>query len=232
MAREADIHEMQMKILREMLFAPKSTFVSLQKVTGLTSDHANFHIKKLIELGYVEKNSDGYTLTRDGKEYANRMDTDEVKIERQPKVSVLLVIENDEGKMLAQQRLKQPYYGFWGRQSGKVRWGEHLLDAAARELKEETGLTAELRYAGLYHKMDFLNNGEFLEDKYFLVVYGTEPQGELIADMEGHHNEWLTVEELLKKDKVYASISEITAFAQAHTGGFIENHYTYGPEEY
>lgn len=232
MAHEADIHEIQMRILREMLFAPQSAFGSLQKAAGLASDHANFHIKKLVDSGYVEKTATGYVLTRVGKEYANRMDTDDATIEKQPKSSVLLVIENDKGEVLSQQRLKQPYYGFWGRQSGKIRWGEHLLEAAARELKEETGLTAELQYAGLYHKMDFLKNGEFLEDKYFFVVYGTNPQGELITDMEGHHNEWLTVEELLRKDKVFASIPEITAFGRAHSGGFIEKHYTYEPEEY
>lgn len=232
MAHGADIHEVQMKILREMLFAPKSTFASLQKVTGLTSDHANFHIKKLVDVGYVEKTEDGYILTRDGKEYANRMDTDEMKIEKQPKTSVLLVIENDRGEVLSQERLKQPYYGFWGRQSGKMRWGEQLLDAAARELKEETGLTADLQFAGIYHKMDYLKNGELLEDKYFFVVYGINPKGTFISDMEGHHNEWLTVDDLLKKKKVFASIPEITAFGREHKGGYIEKHYTYEPDEY
>lgn len=232
MAYEADVHEVQMKILREMLFAPKSTFASLQKATGLTSDHANFHIKKLVGVGYVEKTEDGYILTRDGKEYANRMDTDEMKIEKQPKTSVLLVIENDKGEVLSQERLKQPYYGFWGRQSGKMRWGEHLLDAAARELKEETGLTADLQFAGIYHKMDYLKNGELLEDKYFFVVYGSNPKGTFIHDMEGHHNEWLTVDDLLKKKKVFASIPEITAFGREHKGGYIEKHYTYEPDEY
>lgn len=232
MAYEPNAHEIQMKILREMLFAPSSTFASLQKVTGLTSDHATFHIKKLVEVGYIEKTADGYILTRDGKEYANRMDTDEAKIERQPKSSVLLIVENNEGKLLSQLRLKQPYYGFWGRQSGKLRWGEHLLEAAARELKEEAGLTADLQFAGIYHKMDYLKSGELLEDKYFFVVYGTNPVGELIVDAEGHHNEWLTVEELVSKDKVFASIPEITEFGRAHSGGFIEKRCEYDSSEY
>lgn len=232
MAYEPNAHEVQMKLLREMLFVPKASFAMLQKASELTSDHANFHIKKLVDVGYIKKTDGGYVLTRDGKEYANRMDTDEMKIEKQPKTSVLLVIENDKGEVLSQERLKQPYYGFWGRQSGKMRWGEHLLEAAARELKEETGLTADLQFAGIYHKMDYLKNGELLEDKYFFVVYGTDLQGELITDMEGHHNEWLTVDELVKKDKVFASIPEITAFGRAHTGGFIEKHYTYDADEY
>ena len=59
-----------------------------------------------------------------------------------------MIIENSEGKFLAQQRLKQPFYGFWGRPTGKVGWGETILETAARELMEETGLTADLRVAG------------------------------------------------------------------------------------
>jgi len=116
-------------------------FATLQKQTALTSDHFNFHIKKLVETGLVEKDSAQYRLTRRGKEYANRMDTDENEIEKQPKVSVALIVErHTDGKreFLAQQRLKQPYYGFWGRLGGKVRWGESFEEAAKRELKEET----------------------------------------------------------------------------------------------
>lgn len=227
-----NIHEMQMKILREMLFAPKSTFASLQKATGLTSDHANFHIKKLVEVGYVQKMADGYVLTRTGKEYANRMDTDEVKIEKQPKVSVLLIVDDKDGRLLAQQRLKQPYYGFWGRMSGKVRWGETLEEAANRELQEETGLTADFRYAGLYHKMDYTKDNELLEDKYFMVMYGANPRGEFIADAEGHHNEFLSMEELLTKDKIFQMIPEVTAFAKQAGGNLFEKKHEYTPDEY
>lgn len=232
MSYEPSAHEIQMRILRKLLFTRVANFSELQKQTDLTSDHFNFHIKKLLSAKYVEKIGDQYTLTRDGKEYANRMDTDEKVIEKQPKVSVLLIVENDEGKFLAQERRKQPFYGFWGRMTGKVRWGETLEEAALRELEEETGLSATFRYAGLYHKMDYQKNGDFLEDKYFLVMFGTDPQGELIADMEGHHNEWLSVEELQAKETVFESIAEITQFAVENTDGFFEKKYYYEPEEY
>lgn len=232
MSYEPSAHEVQMKIMRRLLFVPDAHFSDLLKETDLTSDHFNFHLKKLLEVGYVSKEGDRYGLTRDGKEYANRMDTDEKVIEKQPKISVLLIVENAEGKYLAQQRLKQPYFGFWGRMSGKVRWGETLEQAALRELKEETGLTADFEYAGLYHKMDFETGGDFLEDKYFIVMFGTNPQGNFIADMEGHHNEFLSVEELEAKETVFASIAEISEFARKRQGGFIEKSYHYDPSEY
>ena len=237
MSYEASAHEAQMKILRHLLLSPSAGFAELQKQTGLTSDHANFHIKKLCDVGYIEKNAnDQYALTRTGKEYANRMDTDDNVIEKQPKISVALIIEDGKGRFLAQQRLKQPYYGFWGRPTGKIRWGESMLEAAERELMEETGLTADLSVAGFYHKMDYdKDSHELLEDKIFVLIYGTKPQGELVIDGEGHHNEWLSDKALYEQDKFFQSVPEITALAKNHAAGannFVEHTYEYGKDEY
>lgn len=233
MSYEASAHEAQMKILRHLLLAPHAGFSVLQKTTDLSSDHFNFHIKKLLDVGYIEKAGDKYTLSRAGKEYANRMDTDENVIEKQPKLSVVLVIENDRGEFLAQQRLKQPYYGFWGLPTGKIRWSETTIDAAARELAEETGLRAKLRVSGMYHKMDYeKDSGEFLEDKYFVVVHGTEPTGELINDDEGHHNEWTTVERFEAHEKKYASMPDVVELARRDGMEFLEEKHTYGQDEY
>ena len=172
-------------------------------------------------------------LSRAGKEYANRMDTDDNVIEKQPKISVGLIIENSEGKFLAQQRLKQPYYGFWGRPTGKIRWGETMLEAAARELMEETGLTADLKVGGFYHKMDYdKDSGELLEDKIFVLIHGTNPQGELIVEDEGHRNEWLSDKDFAKKEKSFQSVPEITALATQDGSGYYEKAYEYDKEEY
>lgn len=141
MSYEPSTHQAQMSILRHLLFRTQSSFNELLKETDLASDHFTFHVKKLIDAGYVVKDNARYQLSREGKEYANRMDTDEKVIEKQPKVSVLLFVKNNEEKFLSQQRLKQPFYGFWGRMSGNVCWGETLEEAADRELQEETGLT-------------------------------------------------------------------------------------------
>lgn len=124
MSYEAKIHEAQTKILRELLFVPKASFTALQDITGLESDHAKFHISRLVELGYLTKNDGAYTLSVKGKEYANKLDTDTNTIERQPKSITIMIVKNVRtGKYLIQKRLKNPYYGFLAFYSGKVRWG-------------------------------------------------------------------------------------------------------------
>lgn len=101
---------------------PAARFAELQKASGLESDHVKFHIKRLVELGYVDKIGSVYQLSVAGKEYANKLDTDAGVIERQPKVAVLLVVERYNSKThmteyLLQKRLKHPYFGFWGQGS-------------------------------------------------------------------------------------------------------------------
>jgi hypothetical protein len=125
MSLEVKIHQAQTTILRALLFLPAASYADLQKPTGLSSDHFNFHIARLVEIGLVEKVSRGrYYLTSQGKEYANRLDTDNNTIERQPKSAVIIGltrVHNGEIEYLFQQRLKNPYYGFWGLPSGKIR---------------------------------------------------------------------------------------------------------------
>jgi 8-oxo-dGTP diphosphatase len=54
-----------------------------------------------------------------------------------PAVGVVVV---EHGRLLLVQRSKDPYRGCWAVPGGKVKWGETLEGAAAREVEEETGL--------------------------------------------------------------------------------------------
>lgn len=206
MSHEVKIHDTQTSILRELLFRPSATFAELQKPTELTSDHFNFHIARLVELGYVERVGRGtYSLTQKGKEYANKLDTDDNTIERQPKSAVIVAAQKGD-KWLFQERLKHPYFGFWGFPGGKIRWGETIVEAAARELLEETGLSATCTHKGIYHEQVFsAETNEQLEDKIFHVFHCTDVSGELISEFEGGKNAWMTLEQAAAKTKKFDS---------------------------
>ncbi len=232
---EADAHVAQMHVLRTLLVGRGATFSQLTKATSLTSDHANFHIKKLIAAGmvaHVPKSYGQYQLTRKGKEYANRMDTEELVMEKQPKIVVDIGIERDDGMFLFQERSKQPYYGYWGFPTGKIRWGETMVQAAARELKEETGLEADLRVVGMHHKLDYDSEGAFLEDKYLVLVHGTNPRGELVAQTETHANHWLTPEEYHGIERRFGDIHETLRYLRSDSPFVSETSYTYDPTAY
>jgi len=236
MSYEPNAHVAQVIIMRSLLFAPHAGFAELQKATSLTSDHFNFHVKKLIEEGYVDKSDKHYKLTHKGKEYANRMDTDENEIEKQPKVSIAITLErkNDKGEreFLFQQRKKNPYYDFWGRVGGKIRWGETIIQAADRELLEETSLKAKFKYRLLYHKRDFNKaTGKLLEDKIFLCVYATEFSGTLMEQFEGGVNRWMTEEEFHRQPKRFTSVDDFMSLMDKGEI-FAEREFYYDESEY
>jgi 8-oxo-dGTP pyrophosphatase MutT (NUDIX family) len=236
MSHEVKLHAVQTNILRALLFQPVATYASMQQATNLSSDHFNFHISRLVDLGFVEKVKRGtYKLTTTGKEYANRLDTDNNTIERQPKSAVIfgLCRENDgKTEYLFQERRKNPYFGFWGLPSGKIQWGETIAETARRESLEETGLDADFTVVSVYHEaVCDSKTKKIIEDKIFFIVRGDNVRGELIADFEGGHNEWRTVEAVLNEEKKYATLQPEIDFLTTKKW-FNEQTVTYSDQEF
>ena len=57
------------------------------------------------------------------------------------KLNLILVFNKEKNKMLMCKREKEPYKGQYNLVGGKVEENENELDAAFRELREETGIT-------------------------------------------------------------------------------------------
>jgi 8-oxo-dGTP pyrophosphatase MutT (NUDIX family) len=208
---EIKIHEFQLSILRELLFKPEAKFSELNKV-DIPNDHFTFHIKHLIKEGLVAKNGNMYSLTNKGKEFANRMDTDSLQLERQAKLCIALHpvrINKGVKEYLVHHRLKEPFFGWYGTHSGKIRWGENPLICAKRELLEETGLTGNftLKQIAHYHHLD--KEGCLLEDKYFWVFEVNEVKGDLKEKVQEGENIWLTEKEYRKLKNVFATVDEV-----------------------
>ncbi len=205
------LHPVQMQILNKIIFKPNARFKDL-KVPHLTTDHFTYHLKKLLELNLISKNKNSYNLTEKGKKFVNTMDTELAKEEKFGKRGVLLryakpVVQNHKTvlKYLVYKRLKQPFYGYVGFHTGKVRYGESIVDTAFREFKEETGLTiVDYKLQGVYHQLNYKPDGTLLRDVYFYEFFIFKASGKLIKinKEEGVENMWVTKEEL-KKQKTY-----------------------------
>jgi 8-oxo-dGTP pyrophosphatase MutT (NUDIX family) len=209
---ELEIHPIQADILLVLLYKPRVRYSGLN-TTGMSSDHFNFHVKRLVKTDLIKKDERGYyRLTARGKEFANRFDTDSVVLERQAKLGILVVCVkrvNKELKLLVQQRLKQPYYGFHGFVTGKIQWGEELEQAARRELREETGLSGDFKLIGVEHKMDYSWDDQLLEDKFFFVVKAEKIKGRLIEEYVGGKNMWLSEKEIMNLPDLFDDMLEL-----------------------
>jgi 8-oxo-dGTP pyrophosphatase MutT (NUDIX family) len=223
-----DLHKIQMLILKELLYHPTARFTDLN-LTGLSNDHFSYHINTLIKLKFVEKTNGKYSLSQLGKKYAGLIDTlaEKVQIEKQGKVGALVILEREfRGKKqyIWQKRLKEPYYGYYGFFTGKIKFGETVLDAAAREIKEETGLEADLEHRFVLHEMVYNNNGDMLEDKYFNIVYAFNPRGKLTNTNDGE-NRWITPKEMKEITPQYHNELEIYDLFKNNQREFIERKY-------
>lgn len=208
---ELEIHDFQASILRTLLFNPVARFRDLNKV-GITSDHFTFHINRLLKEGLVAKENGGYTLTQEGKEFANRMDTQSLKLEKQGKIAIALhAVRQNNGvtEYLMHKRLKEPFYGWYGSHSGKVRWGEVPLETAKREFLEETGLTGDFTLKGIVHYHHIYKDGKLLEDKYFWIYKVENTQGSLFEKVEEGENIWMTEKEIRELTNVFATFDEM-----------------------
>lgn len=204
----ADMHPYQISILRELLFKPNARFRDLKKV-DIPNDHFSFHLRALIDAGLVEKKGSVYDLTLLGKQRSNVIDTFSKTFEKQGKIGVALhaIRTNKEGELetLVHQRLKQPFYGWWGSHTGKIHIGETPLECAQREFKEETGLTGDFNLKGVLHWIDKDPSGQILEDKYLFLFFITNVQGQLIEQLEEGINKWMTESEFSTLDKTFGS---------------------------
>ncbi|CAN5159277.1 hypothetical protein BH09PAT3_BH09PAT3_6060 [soil metagenome] len=207
-------------------------------VTGLTSDDFKFHLRKLVKLGLVMKNSDGaYELTAKGKELANRYDYDNLTPIRQPKLTTATYLRRHNPKTkqmeyLFQQRLRQPFFNYWGVIGEPVRWGEDFNAAAARGLQEQTGLTDQLSLQGMYRQRDLANDSEeVLEDKLFLI-FVAEWQGQEIKQWPYAKSRWMTASELSDQAQRFDSCVDMLAMIEANQFTLGDNTNTYPNEVY
>lgn len=133
-------HHIQRDIVKQLMRAEQVRFSEL-KPKGLESNLFMYHLKQLIADGLVQKVELGYTLTPLGKQFVSRVNLESLKIRVQPKILSILMVHRTDSKWLLLERLHQPRLHTVGFPSGKLHFGESLLEGAQRELYEKCNLT-------------------------------------------------------------------------------------------
>ena len=128
-------------------------------------------------------------------------------VENTPLISIDLIVENSEGKVLLGKRVNEPAKGFWFVPGGRVFKDETLDIAAARTLKEEIGLELKreaLSFYGLYEH--FYENNVFDDSfttHYIVLAHKITTDTELKLNNQHELYKWFSKEELLEIDDVH-----------------------------
>ncbi len=113
-----------------------------------------------------------------------------------PVVGAIAVVRRGDQVLLA-QRSKGGYVGRWGFPGGHVERGETVVEAAIRELTEETGVVAEPK--GVLTVLDEIGRGEAGEVQWHYVlvaVLADWRSGEAVAADDAADVRWVTLADI------------------------------------
>ncbi len=189
------LHPYQMEIIKRCLFAQELRYSELRFEEETENNRLDFHLNQLLKEDYIEKVSRRYKLTNKGKLLASRMDTRKLTIGEQPKISTHFCCVRKKKKdteFLIYTRSKQPFYGCQGFGGGKVMYGENIVAAVKRELKEETNLVGTPQIITIKRLLTYdKNTGGLVDDKLIYLCLVKNPKGKLISNEEGNY-EWVS----------------------------------------
>src|SRR5690554_7600078 len=98
------MHHLQLKILHALTLTDSSRFSQLKPKT-IESNLFIYHLKQTMREKLVVKNADGsYSLSREGKAYADKVSLSSFKLRSQPKIVNLLACTNTQGQWLLYRR--------------------------------------------------------------------------------------------------------------------------------
>ncbi|MDO4486733.1 MAG: NUDIX hydrolase [Bacillota bacterium] len=101
----------------------------------------------------------------------------------------IMIYDEKKNRLLFCKRISDPYKGMFNLVGGKIDDGENHLDAAYRELKEETGITD--KDVMLSHMMDFV----YYNQQCYVEIYAGVLNKTVKLIPEKHPLHWLSINE-------------------------------------
>ncbi|MBI3984041.1 NUDIX domain-containing protein [Candidatus Microgenomates bacterium] len=201
------MHYIQQKIMYVLALTDSARFSQL-KPQEIESNLFIYHLRQLMRDKLVVKNTDKtYSLSIQGKAYADTINWKTLKPRSQPKIVNLIACKNDHGEYLLYRRKHQPFIGLTGFPYGKIHLGETITESSERELLDKTNLKTALKHRGDAYVTVF-DGDELVMHTLFHIHTGENPVGELKEATPIGYCYWAKVD-LDKPDQYFPGFVEI-----------------------
>jgi ADP-ribose pyrophosphatase YjhB (NUDIX family) len=133
---------MEKQILKLFLEENNLKFSQIEKSLKVRSNKLNYHIKKLIKKGIIEKEKEFYKLTETSEHLIPYIS------EKNSALPVILILLNDgktNQKAFLYKRDKRPYKDYLGLPGGRLLLGENISEATKRIMKEKHNINAKFQ---------------------------------------------------------------------------------------
>jgi predicted transcriptional regulator len=216
----------QSKIIYQLSTYPKLKYSEIRNKINTTPDLFKYHLKVLIERGYVTKDDKRYQLTQKGKVVAS-FQLGENSYQKQLKNGCFVWVVKPEGKrVLCCERKSSPHRGYKGELTFKIEKGRLIEELIEEKTLLHTGLLVkEPIYIGTLRKI-FINDDETILDGIFLVYVVLNFEGKLLKESRKFLNSWLSYEEFLKSSLIFKEEIEMQF---SHIDKLINNRVNYQP---
>lgn len=214
------MHRLQQHILHQLIHNHRLRYADL-KPADVEGNLFMYHLKQLIKQGLVLKCDDGrYELSAEGQAYADRLSLKTLTPRAQPRIVTLIVLQNEAGEYLLYRRKRQPLLGMIGFPYGKIHLGETVAEAANRELKEKTGLSAELTHRGDGYVTIYTAEQPISQIMFHLFI-GRQPLGKLKKGTTAGVPLWSSLS-VLEPAEVMPSVYDLAKLVTASEKFFVE----------
>ena len=144
-------HHIQKHILNVLTYTEYARFRDLRPPKVDTNLYS-YHLNSLMKSDWINKSELGYTLSKKGLVYVDRISSKKLNFRTQSKIITMLVLQNNQDEILLQKRVKQPYINTWTLPYGKTHIEDKsTLQAAKREALEKLNLNineSQLKHVG------------------------------------------------------------------------------------
>ena len=141
MTNGLQFHHIQKSIILSLASKSPARFSDLQP-PRLPNNTFSYHLKKLLDSGYIELTEKGYIPTRKALKLV-AFGSGKNSNESSPTIMSTIFVTNSDDEVLLVNRDNKPFQGWYGLPSGLIHLGETLQEAAHRELFEKTTIVAE-----------------------------------------------------------------------------------------